>query len=67
MTSPASNGQQQPSQPQPTMADAGRNGPLAPHGTMEHFDGHTPPHSPKNYNRLLGGLSPIRTMHRCGD
>ena len=111
MTSPASNGQQRPSQLQPTMADTGGNGPLAPHmrhcaprrhhclmeeapqassynlggsegvygpqntpmlwrciivGTMERFDGHTPPHSPQNYNRLLGGLPPIRTMRRCG-
>jgi hypothetical protein len=30
LTSPASNGQQRPSHPQPTMADAGGNGPLAP-------------------------------------
>ena len=35
-------------------------------GTEDCFDCHTPPHSPQNYNRLLGGLSPIRTPRCCG-
>ena len=35
-------------------------------GTNERFGGHTLPHSPQNYDRLLGGLSPIHTTRCCG-
>ena len=30
------------------------------------FEGHAHPNSPKNYIRLLGGLSPIHSMRRRG-
>ena len=73
MTSPASNGQQRPSQPQPTVANAGSNGPLEPHmrpcATCRHhcLMGERPPEQVHILFQRLSGCMALKTLKCCGN
>ena len=73
MTSPASIGQQRPSQPQPTMANAGSNGPLEPHmrpcaPCRHHCSmGERPPEQVHILFQRLSGCMALKTLKCCGN
>ena len=72
MTSSASNGQQGPSQPQPTMANVGGIGPLAPHmrpctPCHHHCSMGEDPSSKCIFFLRLRGCMALKLLRCCGD